>query len=109
MIWEASWAVLEAVKAEMYVSPKECRGFCLLEGLLKTSWGVLEGSWAVRRPSGASWTDRSATRGLVGPSEKPLGALLARLEALLGHSGAVLGPLRGALDPADPRGRGIAL
>ena len=49
------------------------------------SWDVLEAHWAVLRPSWVSWADRSATRGSLGPSWGPLGALLAVLEGSEGR------------------------
>ncbi len=53
-------------------------------GLFGTSEAVLETSWPVLGPSWASWTGRLASRSLRGPSWRPLGGFLARLEALLG-------------------------
>eukprot|EP00959_Pyramimonas_sp_CCMP1952_P244503 5110753-Pyramimonas_sp.AAC.1 len=53
------------------------------------------------KPSRASWTDHSVTRGPLGPSEIHLGALWASLGAVLGHSGALLGRSRPSL-PARP-------
>ena len=49
----------------------------------ETFWGVLEAFSAVLGPCWASWNDRSASRGSVGPSRGPLEALWARLGALL--------------------------
>ena len=51
---------------------------------MEASDGVLGASSAVFRPSWASWTDRSAIRGLLGQSWGSLGALLARLGFFLG-------------------------
>jgi len=56
----------------------------LLGRVLELFWDVLEASGAVLRQSWASWADRSATRGSHEPIWEPLGALLARLGALLG-------------------------
>ena len=53
----------------------------LLGRLLGLSWGVSKASWTVLGPSWASWTDRSAIRGPLSPSWRPLWALLARLGA----------------------------
>eukprot|EP00959_Pyramimonas_sp_CCMP1952_P010079 210426-Pyramimonas_sp.AAC.1 len=50
----------------------------LLGWSLVVSCDGLEVSWAVWKPSGAFWTDRSAIRGPLGPSEQPLGLLSTR-------------------------------
>ena len=83
-----SWAVFDAMKAQeaimsnMYIFQgmgQFWRLRAFLGALLKASWGVLERSGAVWRRSWASWTDRSTTRGSLGPSWGPLGVFLGWL------------------------------
>ena len=91
-IWGASWAVLERREAEEARTPKSFKNRLEINDF--SSWGPLGSAPGgfLGRLAGllgrleavkASWTDRSAIRGPLGPSWGPLGAVLACLGAFL--------------------------
>ena len=109
-IWGASWAVLERREAEEARTPKSFKNRLEINDF--SSWGPLGSAPGgfLGRLAGllgrleavkASWTDRSAIRGPLGPSWGPLGAVLACLGAFFGS-----GSSRGGIvsDPGPPLG-----
>ena len=90
----ASWAVLgrrEAEKARKQKTSKNTTANqqfsllgALLGGFVNACWAVWAASGPVLGPSSVSWSDIWASGAPIGPSWRLLGALLARLRALLG-------------------------